>query len=234
MKKYLPVIKDGLILLVVSTVFVTICNSFFRTLKKDTRSDSLVTAVNQSNLKTASEILGEKEFQKFKAEYKEPVAYYKARTAKHDEFGRTPLMWAAYSNLEDAKAAAEVDDKRVPIVDLLLKNGADVNAIDNDGWTPVMWASWSGMEKVATKLIAAGADVNKSDRSGHTALMLAAMKAKPALVTLLLKSKADTSSISKDQKSALETALEWQKKYPEKAKAYEAVVAALEAPVLKK
>ena len=73
--------------------------------------------------------------------------------------GGTPLHIAA---LTDQKEIAE----------LLLENGADINARAKDefGATPLSWAAFLGNKRVVEFLVEAGADVNASDRFGFTPL----------------------------------------------------------------
>ena len=46
-------------------------------------------------------------------------------------------------------------------VDLLLKAGAEVDAVDGDNWTPLQYASSRGYAYIVKLLLWHGADVNK-------------------------------------------------------------------------
>ena len=52
------------------------------------------------------------------------------------------------------------------IVELLIAEGADVNAKRNTGVTPLHHAAWNGHKEVAELLIANGADVNAKIEGG--------------------------------------------------------------------
>jgi ankyrin repeat protein len=54
------------------------------------------------------------------------------------------------------------------IVELLIAEGADVNARDNYKWTPLNYAAHGGHKEIVELLIAAGADVNARDKDGKT------------------------------------------------------------------
>lgn len=74
-----------------------------------------------------------------------------------DEYGQTPLMYAAGSN-SDA------------VVTALLAEGADVNAKSDAGWTPLMYAARNTRDPgVVQTLLAAGADANALNESGQGA-----------------------------------------------------------------
>src|SRR5688572_7273510 len=68
----------------------------------------------------------------------------------------------------------------------LIKDGADVNAVDGDGSTALLWMShWDDTES-AELLIRAGADVNLANDLGATPLWAASMNGSPAMVQQLL------------------------------------------------
>ncbi len=67
--------------------------------------------------------------------------------------------------------AAETDD--APLVQLLVKQGANVNASNADGLTPLMFAANYGNDRVITALLNLGANVNAVGPSGFTPLLLA-------------------------------------------------------------
>ena len=61
------------------------------------------------------------------------------------------------------------------VVQLLLKSGADVNAVSNDGSTPIFAAMHNDSDPIVVLklLIKAGADVNHVNKYGMTPLKLA-------------------------------------------------------------
>ena len=52
----------------------------------------------------------------------------------------------------------------------LIKQGANVNAKDENGWTALMWASMLGHFEIVKILVENGADINVRDKNGFTAL----------------------------------------------------------------
>jgi len=208
MKRYLPIIKDGLILMAFSSVFAVICYYAFNALKgQGVKTDPIVAAITQNDIE----------------QMKKLIAAESGRVNNPDEQGRTPLMWAAYVNFIDSELVAKSEEKRVEATTLLLEHKADPNLTDTDGWTALMWAAWSGFPVVAEKLIAAGADIEKADRRGHTALMIAAMRGKVAVVTLLVENGADKTKRNADGKTAADIAREMGERYANRAKEYEEI-----------
>ncbi len=76
----------------------------------------------------------------------------------------TPLMLATCFN----------DDKHNKVIDFLIANGANVNAVSEvDGWTPLGIAASNGNEHAVNALSEAGADLTHKNHDGETAADLA-------------------------------------------------------------
>ena len=73
-----------------------------------------------------------------------------------DSFRRTPLYIASMKGYSD-------------IADELIKNGADVDHLSNEG-TPLMISSQNNFERVILKLIDAGASINTLDENYESAI----------------------------------------------------------------
>ncbi|XP_062557855.1 ankyrin repeat domain-containing protein 12 isoform X2 [Armigeres subalbatus] len=78
-----------------------------------------------------------------------------------DEDGFTPLHLAVIQG-------------NLQLVNLLLANGADVNALDNEGHSVVHWATVCGEVEALRSVLAAGADVSTPDINGGSPLHYAA------------------------------------------------------------
>ena len=52
-------------------------------------------------------------------------------------------------------------------------NGANVNAVDNNGWTALMFAADRDQADITHLLMGRGADPNVKSKEGETALMIA-------------------------------------------------------------
>ena len=70
--------------------------------------------------------------------------------------------------------AARIDHKE--IVELLIANGADVNAEEKMGGTPLHYAATTAQKEIVELLIANGGDVNAKDKDGDTPLHGAALR----------------------------------------------------------
>lgn len=85
-----------------------------------------------------------------------------------DNDGETPLHSVLSFNL----ATQDVPK----VVEMLLENGADINALDNDGWTPMLTAATNARldQNLLKRLIDAGANVNHMNEAGNSAIHYAA------------------------------------------------------------
>ena len=63
--------------------------------------------------------------------------------------------------------------KLLPIADLLISRGANVNLQNRDGMTPLMWAVLAGNIEMMKRLLDAGADITIKHSNGQTALDMA-------------------------------------------------------------
>ncbi len=125
-----------------------------------------------------------------------------------NEYGNTPLHYAAYRNehaavieaLLEAGAAihaknndgktilhfAAGNNESVAVIEALLEAGADVNDRDAGGWTPLHWAAEDNESAaVIEALLEAGADVNAKNDDGNTPLDWAEIAANETPIGLL-------------------------------------------------
>jgi ankyrin repeat protein len=89
--------------------------------------------------------------------------------------GNTPLHAAIAGNQREA-------------VSMLIRNGANVNAVDSGGWTPLHLAAHSGTESIVRDLLEAGADPTIPNAQGDTPLTTARQQGHGKVASLLAKS----------------------------------------------
>ncbi|ROT75698.1 ankyrin repeat-containing protein [Penaeus vannamei] len=107
-----------------------------------------------------------------------------------DGAGRTPLH-----------LAAEKGHNR--IIQMLLKNGANVNAMRNDGWSALHEAAYNGHWTTLQQLRDQGGKVGGLSKTNDTPLHLAASQSHPLAVFTLLASGASTCQRNTDGKTPL-------------------------------
>jgi len=133
--------------------------------------------------------------------------------------GMTALHWAAFNDdlevariLLDAGARLKVETRlgavtplfmaskngSAPMIETLLKAGADANAPDAHGTTPLMFASAAGNPDAVRVLLDHGADPNaKESAHRQTPLMFAAAYNRASAIRVLLEHGADAKATSK-------------------------------------
>ena len=107
-----------------------------------------------------------------------------ANARRVDEYGRTPLDYAAWYTGNPA------------IIRTLLDAGAEVNARNESGWTPLHYAAWyTKNPAIIRTLLDAGAEVNARNESGWTPLHnAAAVNDNPVVIAVLLDAGAEVNA----------------------------------------
>ncbi|MBO7127108.1 ankyrin repeat domain-containing protein [bacterium] len=230
---YKAILKDGLILMIAGLVFAFVVKLGFDQLRGDVEESPLVSPIIQDNIDKMKEIIG-----------KDAKA-----VNQQDEQKRTPLMWVAYLNYGDRELITKkstskkengtevekpsLEEKRLEMTKLLLENGADVKAVDEDNWTALLWASWTGMPTVVDALVKAGSDVNALDAKKQSPLMVAAQRGNEKVVEILINAGADATLKNADGKSAEDLANEYMAQFSGRKENYEATLKALKTPAKK-
>ncbi|XP_059165790.1 uncharacterized protein LOC131948271 [Physella acuta] len=89
------------------------------------------------------------------------------------------------------------------VVEILIKAGADLNHLNDDGCNSLMIASINGHDKVVDILIEAGADINYVKRDGYNALMIASQNGHAKVADILIKAGAEINYVKRDGYNAL-------------------------------
>ena len=108
---------------------------------------------------------------------------------KYGEGESTALMFAAQSGHKN-------------IIEKLISQGANVNALDDVNKTALMYAAENGNANIVEKLIAHGANINDCDSNNQTALILACNNNHYNVVKLLLNSGANIYRIDNNGNTA--------------------------------
>jgi ankyrin repeat protein len=112
---------------------------------------------------------------------------------------------------KDLKSPNEIDlaarSGQVNLIELFLKNGADINTKNEKGHSILMLAAYNGQYNLVEYLISQGADVNSIDHSGSTILMGVVFKGHSHIFDLLLNAGADLEIKNQKKQSALDYAI---------------------------
>lgn len=114
-----------------------------------------------------------------------------ATLSHKDDAGVTVLIQAAHRGMIDVVRA------------LLKREGADIDAVNNEGISALIAASSEGHEEVVEMLLAAGADVTAKDTDETNSLMAAAVRGHHSLCKILLGAGADVNAQNTDGHTAL-------------------------------
>jgi ankyrin repeat protein len=91
-------------------------------------------------------------------------------------------------------------------VKVLLKNKANINAMNNEGSSALFCAAENGHGNMLLSLLGSGADINHKNMDDETALFAAITGGQANAVRLLLKHGADDSIVNKKGKNVYELA----------------------------
>ena len=111
-------------------------------------------------------------------------------------------------NPHTAELLKAVSKENIKALAELIEQGADVNAVDKDGYTLLIQASIYGYTKSAQFLIAKGADVFARDKDGNTALLWACFKGHIKIAEGLIDGGADIEAKNRWKSTALMRASE--------------------------
>ena len=120
----------------------------------------------------------------------EMIAQSPIDIGRRDELGRIALMMCGTDPQEDHVAT---DKACGEIGRLLIKAGADVDAIDEKEWSVVAYAASLGWSTLVQRLVKAGANISRPDNTGVTPLIKATIQGRDAVVKVLLDAGASSS-----------------------------------------
>lgn len=200
--EWLPIIKDMCILVCIMGALGYACNLAMKPFESVQVTDSLVSLIRKGGVQNGKDDI-------FLKEFAEGTRTHADFVNTPDSTGRTPLMWAVYTNFNNPQLSMAKDaDRAYYVQELLNAPGVNIHAKDQDGFTALHWAAWSGMPHSVAMLVKAGLDINEKEANGYTPLMLAAMRGDDAVVKVLLQLGADTAAVNAESKTAAQLAEE--------------------------
>lgn len=151
-----------------------------------------------------------------------PFGFFNQRSFNHPIFDKKRTIIPLLKNLDAAdsrgytvlmESLCDINASYVrteaylnlPITLALIENGANVNAVANNGTTPLHLAAKASDEAVKA-LVKAGADINAKDNNGDTPLMIACRWSNEKKVRWLIKAGADFNIKNNAGESAVEIA----------------------------
>ncbi|XP_059176236.1 ankyrin-3-like [Physella acuta] len=140
--------------------------------------------------------------------------YRDANRIKYDllEEVKNTLLDTSEHNLTPLHIAAQTfpqhpAHKSVEVVNVLLKGGANVHAVDEDDRTPLHISAIYGDLDIVNSLIKAGSNINVTDKFGNTALLMSLLYNNKEVSKYCIESGADVNLICESQCSPLYVAV---------------------------
>jgi Ankyrin repeats (many copies) len=117
------------------------------------------------------------------------------------------LVFIQQSYAQQAPLHLAAEFGRKDVAELLLANGADVEAKAYGGWTPLLQAVFGGHKDLVELLVAHKANVNYQEDAGRTPLHVAAENGYTAIAAFLLANKAEVNVKNRDGMMPLHVAV---------------------------
>ncbi|MBF0351111.1 MAG: ankyrin repeat domain-containing protein [SAR324 cluster bacterium] len=117
------------------------------------------------------------------------------RKADPNKGSMPPLMWASFHG-------------KLPMIELLIQHGAQVNVTNPEGWTPLMLAVSQGHVNAVWTLLTHGAKIDAANNMGYQPLMIAANKGHSDISRLLVAKGASVTAQTREGKTAMDLAIE--------------------------
>lgn len=110
----------------------------------------------------------------------------------------SPLPAPAPEHTSQDTTVPQISLREIDALKDLIKNGADINVRDQNGWSALELAARDGYIRIVREFIKAGANINNQDASGWTPLMYAAHHGRTEIVEELIKAQANVQLRLKD------------------------------------
>lgn len=137
------------------------------------------------------------------------LTYYKADVNARDEFGFTPLHYAAADNRFTNEHEESRDEHKVAVVPILVAKNVDINAKNGDKNTPLhIAAKYTNRVDLAKELIKYKANINAQNRYQQTALHIAIFHKNIKIIKVLIQAGARLDLEDDHGKTALHIARE--------------------------